>query len=77
MDIEDGTHFAWELIRSIWSSVAVYAVTPMQDALGLDTTARMNFPSKLGGNWEWRMKEEDMSGELADRLRELNELFLR
>ncbi len=77
LDIDHGTHFAWDLIRSIWSSVAVYAVTPMQDALGLDTTARMNFPSRLGGNWEWRMHEGDMSGELADKLRELNELFLR
>jgi len=35
--------------------VAVYAVTPMQDALGLGGEGRMNFPSRLGGNWEWRM----------------------
>jgi 4-alpha-glucanotransferase len=73
----DGSDFAWDLIRGIWASVAVYAVTPMQDALSLSTEARMNFPSKLGGNWEWRMREEDMSDELAGRLRELNELYLR
>lgn len=73
----DGTDFAWDLIRSIWSSVAIYAVTPMQDALSLGTEARMNFPSTLGGNWEWRMREEDMSDELAGRLREMNELYLR
>ena len=59
------------------SSVAVYAVTPMQDTLRLGTEARMNYPSRLGGNWEWRMKEEDLSNELAGRLRELNELYLR
>jgi 4-alpha-glucanotransferase len=73
----NGSDFAWDLIRSIWSSVAVYAITPMQDALSLGTEARMNFPSKLGGNWEWRMSEKDMSPELAGRLRELNELYLR
>jgi len=73
----NGDEFAWDLIRSIWSSVAVFAVTPMQDALSLGTEARMNFPSKLGGNWEWRMKEEDMNEELAGKLRELNELYLR
>jgi 4-alpha-glucanotransferase len=72
-----GTDFAWDLIRNVWSSVAVYAVTPMQDALRLGTEARMNYPSRLGGNWEWRMQEEDLSGELAARLRELNELYLR
>ncbi|HSO14029.1 MAG TPA: 4-alpha-glucanotransferase [Anaerolineales bacterium] len=73
----DGGDFPWDLIRSIWSSVAVYAVTPMQDALNLGTEARMNFPSKLGGNWEWRMSEKDMSSELAGRFRELNDLYLR
>jgi len=73
----DGTDFAWDLIRSIWSSVAVYAVTPMQDALSLGTEARMNFPSILGGNWEWRMREDDMSDEIAGRLHEINELYLR
>ena len=73
----DGTDFAWDLIRGIWSSVAVYAIAPMQDALSLGTEARMNFPSRLGGNWEWRMKEEDVSDDLAKRFREFNELYLR
>lgn len=73
----DGRNIAWDMIRSVWSSVAVYAVTPMQDALGLGGEARMNFPSRLGGNWEWRMQEEDMNIDLAERLHELNELYLR
>ena len=73
----DGSDFAWDLIRAVWSSVAVYAVTPMQDALSLGTEARMNFPSRLGGNWAWRMSEADMSEALAHKLREFNELYLR
>ena len=73
----DGSDFAWDLIRAVWSSVAVYAVTPMQDLLSLGTEARMNYPSRLGGNWEWRLKEEDMSEPLAKRLGEFNELYLR
>lgn len=73
----NGNEIAWDLIRGIWSSVAVYAVTPMQDALSLGGEARMNFPSKLGGNWEWRMNEGDMSESLAARLREMNTLYLR
>jgi 4-alpha-glucanotransferase len=73
----DGTDFAWDLIRAVWSSVAVYAIAPMQDLLSLGTEARMNFPSRLGGNWEWRMKKEDINSALAERLRELNELYLR
>ena len=37
----------------------------------------MNFPSRLGGNWEWRMSEADLSESLAGRLWELNELYSR
>ncbi|HEX5941769.1 MAG TPA: 4-alpha-glucanotransferase [Anaerolineales bacterium] len=73
----DGSDFAWDLIRAVWSSVAVYAIAPMQDMLSLGTEARMNFPSRLGGNWEWRMKETDMGHDLAARVHEFNELYLR
>ncbi|MEW5828701.1 MAG: 4-alpha-glucanotransferase, partial [Chloroflexota bacterium] len=75
--LEPSQGFAWSLIRACWSSTAVFALAPMQDLLNLGTEARMNFPSKLGGNWEWRMKEEDLSAELRDRLKELNYLYLR
>jgi len=73
----DGHDFAWDLIRAVWGSVAVMTITPMQDVLSLGGEARMNFPSRLGGNWEWRMGEGDMSEELSGRLRELNYLYLR
>ena len=43
----------------------------------IDQGSRMNFPSRLGGNWEWRMTEEDMSEAVAQRIREFNELYLR
>jgi len=37
----------------------------------------MNYPSRLGGNWSWRMQEDELNDELAGRLRELNWLFAR
>jgi 4-alpha-glucanotransferase len=73
----DGSDFAWDLIRGVWSSVAVYALAPMQDLLSLGTEARMNFPSRLGGNWQWRMPASALNEALASRLRELNELYYR
>jgi 4-alpha-glucanotransferase len=73
----DGRDFAWDLIRAVWGSVAMCAIAPMQDVLSLGGEARMNFPSILGGNWEWRMGEGDLSEGLAGRLQELNYLYLR
>ncbi len=69
--------FARDLVRAIWSSVAVLAIAPMQDVLELGTEARMNYPGRPEGNWEWRMREADLSDGLARRLRRLGELFLR
>lgn len=73
----DGNDFAWDLIQTAWASVSVFALTPMQDLLNLDTEARMNFPSHLGGNWEWRLNQAVLSVELQKRIKELNWLFQR
>ena len=73
----DGGNFSWDLIRAIWSSAAVFSIAPMQDFLNLGSEARMNYPSRLGGNWEWRIQEGDLSPALLDRIKELNYLYSR
>lgn len=67
----------WEFIRAALSSVADTAVIPMQDYLELGSEARINIPSTLGGNWEWRMRSEDMTPELAARIKEMTKLYGR
>ena len=69
--------FPAHLIRAIWASVAVWAIAPMQDFLALGSEARFNYPSRLGGNWDWRMDSSALTDELRDRLRELNYLYQR
>jgi 4-alpha-glucanotransferase len=73
----NGDRFSWDLIRTIWASAAVFAIAPMQDFLNLGTEARMNFPSRLGGNWHWRMLDGDLNESLLHRLQELNYLYSR
>lgn len=68
---------AWYMIRAIWGSVAIMALTPMQDVLGLGNEARMNYPGRPYGNWAWRMKATDLTPALAERLAEINFLFRR
>jgi 4-alpha-glucanotransferase len=72
-----GQGFAWAMIHAIWASVAAFAIAPMQDLLDLGTRARMNYPGRLGGNWEWRMREDDLSDALASRIKDLNDLYGR
>jgi 4-alpha-glucanotransferase len=73
----DGNDIAWDLIRLAWASVAETAICPLQDVLGLDGRARMNFPGHPTGNWTWRFREEDLRPELAGRLREFAALYGR
>jgi 4-alpha-glucanotransferase len=72
-----GSDISWDMIRSVWSSVAVMALAPLQDFLSLGTEARMNFPGKLGGNWTWRMSASDLDETLRLRIREMNFLYDR
>ena len=69
--------FPAHLIRAAWASTAVMALAPMQDFLSLGGEARMNYPSRLGGNWDWRMSASALTDELRDRIRELNYLYQR
>lgn len=69
--------YNWGFIRGVWSSTAYLAVAQMQDFLGLDNRARMNFPSKLGGNWIWRITEKDLSDKLAEKMHEITALYGR
>ncbi len=73
----DGTDIAWDMIRLAYASVADSAVVPLQDLMSLGNEARMNYPGKEGGWWCWRFTTGMLTDFIADRLRELTELFGR
>jgi len=73
----DGSQVSWDLIRGIWSSVAVFCLAPLQDFLNLSNEARMNYPGNPSGNWMWRMPESSLTGELQTKIRQLNYLYSR
>ncbi|MBD2294772.1 4-alpha-glucanotransferase [Anabaena sphaerica FACHB-251] len=67
----------WDLIRLALSSIANQAIIPLQDVLGLENEARMNYPSTAEGNWEWRYQAEVLTDELSDRMKILTKLYGR
>ncbi len=72
-----GDDISWDMIRAVWSSVAVFALAPMQDILALDSDARMNFPGHSSGNWNWRMRSNKYTSLITIRLKEINRLYSR
>lgn len=49
------------ILEKIYQSHAAWVIIPFQDILGLGSEARMNTPGTVQGNWEWRMKEDDLT----------------
>jgi 4-alpha-glucanotransferase len=63
----------WGLIGLALASPARTAIVQAQDVLGLGSSARMNDPSRPGGNWRWVMEAGVLTRDLARRLREMTE----
>ena len=74
---EDEKEVVWELLRNAYMSVGNLTIIPMQDFLCLGSEARINTPSTLGGNWEWRMGKKDFSSKLAKRMLKLAKTYGR
>jgi 4-alpha-glucanotransferase len=70
-----GAH--WDAIRAVLASVADTAIVPLQDVLGLGSEARMNQPGIAEGNWQWRFREDMITGEHEHLLRSMTTLFGR
>ncbi len=73
----DGNDIAWDFVRMALSSVARHAIVPLQDLLALDSSARMNRPSTVGGNWAWRLEPGQIDRGALDRLGEMTGLYGR
>jgi 4-alpha-glucanotransferase len=73
----DGADIHWDFIRAVQMSVAGVSMMPLQDVLGLDSSARMNTPGRAEGNWGWRYPADALTDELAERLRVSTELYGR
>ena len=69
--------YNWGFIRTVWSSIGKTSIALMQDFLNLNNEARMNTPSTLGGNWQWRMKDDVLTDRLANRIYHLTKTYGR
>ncbi len=62
---------AHDMIRALSKSNSMLCIIPIQDILGLDSSARMNTPGTIDGNWQWRLCKEDISKENSQLLEKL------
>lgn len=64
-------------IEMVYASTAKLAILPLQDVLGLGTSARMNIPGTASGNWGWRFQWKQLNQTQIRFLKELTEKYNR
>ena len=69
--------FNWTMIRTALMSVADTVILMMPDFMGLDEEARINIPSTIGGNWQWRIAKGCLNDWLAEIIYENTALYGR
>ena len=65
------------LIRLAMGSIADTVIVPVQDILGQDEGGRINLPGSSSGNWEWRLRPEQLSPASFEELAQLTRLYGR
>lgn len=73
----DGSEIHWDLIRIAMSSVADTVIVPLQDVLGLGSSARMNVPGQAEGNWSWRFQATQLDPRVQARLADMTAVYSR
>jgi 4-alpha-glucanotransferase len=76
-DVRKKEDLVYEMIRMAQSSNANFCIIPIQDYLCLGNESRINTPSTLGENWKWRVAKEQLSDELAEKIKEYTVLYGR
>ena len=69
--------WSWGMIRGGMATNSSLFIAQMQDYLGLGSEARINTPGIAEGNWQWRMKPDAITPDLAKRIAKMTKLFGR
>ncbi|HKG06064.1 MAG TPA: malto-oligosyltrehalose synthase [Pedobacter sp.] len=57
-----------QMIRLALASTAAIAIIPVQDLLNKPAKGRMNTPASVTGNWSWRLKPQELTPHLKEKI---------
>ena len=77
LHVDENEGFNWAMMRSALGSVGDMCILTMQDIIGLGSDARINIPSTVGGNWQWRIDGGCINDWLANIVAENTKLYGR
>lgn len=77
LNVRDDEGLNWAMIRAALMSVGDMCILTMQDIIGLGSEARINTPSTLGDNWQWRIEGGCINDWLAKIVYDNTALYFR
>lgn len=77
LGVKKAEKIPYAVVKATWGSIAQVAVAQIQDFLGSPPDCRMNTPSTLGINWQFRTLKSDFTPELAKKIKKLNKIYNR
>lgn len=77
LNCSNNDNFNWKMMQLALMSVADTCILMMTDIIGLDSRARINTPSTIGGNWQWRITKDCLNDWLADIIYKNTEIYAR
>jgi len=77
LNLTEREGMTYGMIRGLFASPAMLAIVQMQDYLVLGREARMNAPSTLGCNWQWRMTQKQFDAIDRGRIHYYTRMFGR
>jgi 4-alpha-glucanotransferase len=73
----DGGAIHWDVIEAVWGTPAVITLAQFQDFHGLGDDHRFNLPGTAEGNWRWRVTEDGLDDDVAERLAQVTDATIR
>jgi 4-alpha-glucanotransferase len=77
LNVKHKKEIPWAVIRTLYQSSADTVLFQAQDILELPNSARMNFPSTIGNNWQWRLTQGQLTNKIAKKLSCLAQIYGR
>ena len=77
LNIQNDDSLHWAMMDVLWGSIAELTIVTSQDLLGLGSEARMNQPSTVGKNWQWRALPGVFTSQLAEKIRKKMKQYQR
>lgn len=77
LNVEKKSELPDGILRAAWGSIGELCIAQMQDFLRSASSDRMNTPSTLGCNWQFRTTPLDFTPKLIKRIQKLNQTYYR